>query len=49
MRNKNMTNKSTDPRYFHGAGEGWMEEQESDTPQQAEIEVNELNNESPLP
>jgi hypothetical protein len=25
-----MTNKSTDPRYFHGGGEGWMEE--NDTP-----------------
>jgi hypothetical protein len=44
-----MKTDTIDPKYFHGAGAGWMEEQESDTPQQAEIEVNELNNEPPLP
>jgi hypothetical protein len=44
-----MKTNTIDPKYFHGEGEGWMEEQESDTPQQAEIEVNELTNEPLLP
>jgi hypothetical protein len=28
-----MKTNTIDPKYLHGGGEGWMEEQESDTPQ----------------
>jgi hypothetical protein len=29
-----MTTQTIDPKYLHGGSQGWMEEQESDTPTQ---------------
>jgi hypothetical protein len=41
-----MTNNSKiDPKYLHGGGKGWMEEQESDTPRtDAAIELDGITN-----
>jgi hypothetical protein len=40
-----MKTNTIDPKYFHGGGEGWMEEQESDTPRtDAAIELDGITN-----